>query len=225
MTLSETPGPEDWREVAGVVGDVRYIELSEAPQYQFYEPFKEQAWNMITIVTRTRAALDPFIVSARQAVHSIDPEVPVFDIDTLDAMARRSAASSRFNFNVAVFTLFASVALALAVAGIYGVLSFVTARRTREIGVRMAFGASRERVLRSFVRRAVTLAATGALLGLSVATVAFYGLRSLLFGVSPFDPVTAVVVTGLLLGAALVASFLPARRASRVDPMIALRRE
>lgn len=219
----DTPGPDDWREVVGVVGDVRYIELAEAPQSQFYESFNEQAWSRITIVTRTRAALDAFIAASRGTMHSIDPLVPVFEIDTLDTMVRRSAARPRFN--VAIFTIFAGVALALALAGIYGVVSFVAARRTREIGVRMAFGASRQRVLGSFVRRAAALTTVGTLLGLSIAAATFYALRSLLYGVSPFDPVTAAAVVTALLGGAMLASFIPARRASRVDPMVALRQE
>ena len=223
VTSSDTPGPDDWREVAGVVGDVRYIDLSALPEAQFYEPFDERAWSTMTIVTRTRSARDPFITSARQIVHSLDPKVPVFGIDTFGAMVRRSAARPRFN--VAVFTVFASVAFTLALAGIYGVVSFVTSRRTREIGIRMAFGASCERVSRSFVRRAAGLAAIGTLLGLCIAVAASYGLRSLLYGVSPFDPLTGVVVAGVLLGAAVAASFLPARRASRIDPMTALRQE
>lgn len=223
VTTSETPGPDDWREVAGLVGDVRYIELSSAPKAQFYEPFNEQAWSTMTIVTRTRSALDPFVTSARQVVHSIDPNVPVFGIDTFDAMVRRSAARPRFN--VAVFMVFAVVALALVLAGIYGVVSFVTARRTREIGVRMAFGASRGHVLGSCVWRAARLTTIGTLLGFCIAAAAFHGLRSLLYAVSPLDPLTGVAVAGVILGTALLSSFLPARRASRVDPMTALRQE
>ncbi|HSF13928.1 MAG TPA: ABC transporter permease [Vicinamibacteria bacterium] len=223
VTSSETPGPGDWREVAGVVGDVRYVDLGQAPEAQYYELFDEQAWNTMTVVTRTSAGFETFLGMAREAVYAVDPEVPLFDVETLDEMAGRAFARARLN--VAVFTLFSSVAIALAVAGIYGVLSFLTVRRAREIGVRMAFGASREQVLRSFVRRALTLTATGTLLGLSIAGLSFYGLRSLLYGVSPFDPLTAVAVALLLLGAGGLASFLPALRASRVDPMTALRQQ
>jgi ABC-type antimicrobial peptide transport system permease subunit len=158
---------------------------------------------------------------ARETVRELSPRYPAFDVRTM--ASRVAVASTQARLSAWLLALFAGTALVLAVMGLYGVMSFAVAQRTREIGVRIALGASRRNVLTLVVREGVTLAALGIALGMTGAFALSRVLTSLLYGVSTTDPVTYGVVIGLLAIAALVASWLPARRAARVQPTEALR--
>jgi putative ABC transport system permease protein len=186
----------------------------------------EQSWfadHTMSLVARTRgdpAAMAPAI---RAAIWSVDKDQPVARIATMTGLLERSGAERRFA--MILFTAFAIVALVLAAAGIYGVLSGSVTERTREIGVRAALGASRSEIRNLILRQGMTLAAAGALIGVAGAVIASRALATLLFGISPLDPATYLGVSALLLAVAALACWLPAWRAARVDPGITLRAE
>ena len=161
--------------------------------------------------------------AVRQAVAAVDRGVPVYQVATMDQLLNASVASERFNSFLLL--LFAALALGLTAVGIYGVLAFGVSQRRREIGIRLALGAHPRDVLRLVVRQGMQLVAAGILLGISGALALTRLMASLLYGVSPSDPATFVVVSVLLALVALVACYVPARRATRVDPMVALRAE
>jgi putative ABC transport system permease protein len=170
-----------------------------------------------------RTAGDPLALArpVREAVWAVDPRQAVSQIDTLDNLLAGQVAKQRWS--ALLLGLFAGVALVLALVGIYGVLSYSVQQSTREIGIRMALGARRETVVRMVVARAARLALAGVAIGLALAWVATRALASLLHGVSATDPLTFAAMAALLLGAALLAGYLPARRATTVDPVTALR--
>jgi putative ABC transport system permease protein len=152
-----------------------------------------------------------------------DKDEPLFHIQTMQQVMSDSVATRRFQMGL--LALFASVALMLAAVGIYGLVSYSVSQRTHEIGIRIALGAKREQVLRLVLRQTLRLAASGLVLGIGGALILMRFLSGLLFGVSPNDPLTFVAVSMLLTGVATAASFIPAWRAARVDPMVALRYE
>jgi putative ABC transport system permease protein len=161
--------------------------------------------------------------SARAAVYSIDPDLPVSNVSTLDDIVARSISQPRFY--MLLLGAFAALALALAAIGIFGVLSYAVSQRTREIGIRMALGAQERSVVGLVVRQAMTLVAAGLAAGTVAALFLSQTMTAMLFGVDPTDPATFATVAGLLAGVAMMASYLPARRATRVDPIVALRAE
>jgi len=161
--------------------------------------------------------------AVRKEIAALDNGVPVYQVATMDQLLSASVASQRFNLFLLV--LFAALALGLAAIGIYGVLAFGVSRRTREIGIRLALGAHPRGVLRLVVRQGMQLVAAGILLGIAGALALTRLMASLLYSVSPTDPATFVVVSILLGLVALIACYVPARRAMRVDPMVALRTE
>jgi ABC-type antimicrobial peptide transport system permease subunit len=170
-----------------------------------------------------RSTRDPIALAAdvRRAVREIAPQYPVYDMQTMNA--RAADATARARFSAVLLTLFAVTALSLAAIGIYGVMSLAVSARTREIGIRIALGADRGRVQRLVVGEGATLVAAGAVVGLVGASLSTRVLQTLLFDLTPTDPTTYVAIVVLLAGAAMLASWLPARRASRVDPLTALR--
>jgi putative ABC transport system permease protein len=173
------------------------------------------------IFVRAAGSPSELAPGVRNALRNVAPGIPVYDIQPMSA--RLAAATSQARFSTVLLAMFAAVALSLAVMGIYGVLSFAVAQRTREIGIRMALGAEQGRVLTLVVREGVLLAAGGVVLGLGAALAFSRVLRSMLFEVTTTDPWTYGMMVLVLAGAALLASWVPAKRAARVDPVVALR--
>jgi putative ABC transport system permease protein len=219
-------GVTRWHEVVGVVGDVKSRSLDAGEEAVAYVPYAQRVVPFVrgvSLVVRTAADPAALLPAVRRAVLGLDPELPVFDARPLDDVVAESVAGRRFQ--AVLLQAFAGLALLLAAVGVYGVLSDAVGRRTREIGIRMALGAQPRQVLRLVLGEGMTLALGGLALGVPAALVLARTLKSFLFGVAPGDPRTLAAVSLLLAAAALVASYLPARRATRVDPMVALRAE
>jgi len=219
----EDGGPPVWRQVIGVVGNVRQDGLVETARPEVYAPLLQSPVPYMVLAVRTRVEPAALTGAIRHAVMVVDKDQPLFHIQTMQQVVSDSVAGRRFQ--MVLLALFASVALMLAAVGIYGLMSYSVSQRTHEIGIRMALGAKREGVLRLVLRQALLLAATGVALGIGGALILTRFLSSLLFGVSSKDPLTFVSVSLLLAGVATSASFIPAWRAARVDPMLALRHE
>jgi ABC-type antimicrobial peptide transport system permease subunit len=183
---------------------------------------RPQATSDFTVVLRTRADAASFISAARQIVRDLDPSVPP-KFSTLEQVVSGSVQSRRFNLTLV--GLFAATALLLAIAGMYGVMAYSVARRTNEIGVRMALGASQTSVFRLVLGQGLWTAAAGVVSGIVIALATTRALGSLLFGLSPTDPLTFAGVAVLLVLVAMLACYVPARRAAKVNPMVALRYE
>ena len=208
----------------GVVGDVRPDSLESAPRPTIYVALlqRPQHTYSFTAVVRTDADPTSVISAAREIVRNLDPNVPP-SFRTFTQVLSASLMARRFNLTLVA--VFAAAALLLAVAGIYGVMAYSVARRTREFGVRMALGASARNVARLVLGQALATAGAGLAAGLAGSLALTRVMQSLLFGVSATDPLTFAGVVALLALVALVASYVPARRATKVDPMIALRYE
>jgi putative ABC transport system permease protein len=215
-----------WYTIVGVVGDVRQMSLAVSESDAVYIATTQWAWvdRVQSLVARTRggdaAALAPAI---RKAIWSVDKDQPVVRVATMGELLAASAAERRFA--LILFEAFALAALVLAAAGIYGVLSGSVAERTREIGVRAALGASRGSILALVVRQGMTLTGLGVAIGLAGAVAASQAIAAMLFGVSRLDPATYLGVIVLLASVSVIACAVPARRAARVDPIVALRYE
>ncbi len=209
-----------WATIVGVVGTVRSNDLAEESKGTIYFPYHAPA---MTLVVRTASDPRPFAAAIRQQVQVVDPDQPVYDVKTMDE--RVAASVERRRFSATLLGLFAGLAFALALIGLNGVITYLVAQRTHEIGVRMALGARPGGVLRLVLAQALGMAAAGVVAGLIAAFFATRLLASQLYGVQPVDPVTFLVVPALLTAAALAASSIPAWRATRVDPLVALRYE
>ena len=217
---------DQWMTIIGVTGDVRHASLAEAAEptvFTLYEQQDEQWKRWMFVVIRSQDEPARLARLVQEQVWAIDKQLPVTSIQSTSEVVVASVSSQRFN--LVLLSLFAAVALGLAAIGIYGVMSYTVTQRTHEIGVRMALGASAADVLRMVVRQGMTLAATGVAIGLGAAFALTRLMTSLLFGTSATDPLTFVAISLVLAGVALGACFVPARRATRVDPMVALRYE
>ena len=223
LRLSGQKAPEVWRTVVGVVGDVKHEGLETVSREQIYVPYQQYPQPFMYLVLHTAADAARTAVPARRAVLGIDKNQAVFRIETMQEKLVRSLAWRRFY--TLLLASFALVALVLAVVGVYGVMAYTVTQRTREIGIRMALGAERQAVVRMVVLHALRLAALGVVLGLAAALALLRIAASLLYGVTATDLKTFLGGSLLLTALALLASYLPARRASRVDPVIALRTE
>jgi len=210
-------------EIVGVVGDVRQHGLSAAVAPHVYAVWDQWPLDEITVVMRSRGDPAVALEAARAAVLSLDRDLPVYDAFTLESMIDRALGQPRFY--VLLLTIFAALAVVLAVVGIYGVIAYTVQQRTREIGIRIALGASHGRVVGMVVRGGLLLALAGIALGSAGAYAMTRVLQSLLYGVGARDPMTFVAVAALLGVVAVLASWLPARRAARVDPLSAMRAE
>jgi predicted lysophospholipase L1 biosynthesis ABC-type transport system permease subunit len=209
--------------VVGIIGNVRHGTLEGPAEPGAYVSFYQVPQGRMIVFLRV--AGDPLAVAgpARQALREVAPGAPIYDVRTLEA--RAADAMSQARFSAILMALFSAMALALATLGIYGVISFGVAQRTRELGIRVALGAVRGDVVRLVVRQGMRLAAAGVLLGTAGALMTTGLLRSQLHEVEPNDPATFVATVLLIVGAALLATWLPARRAARVDPVVALKAE
>jgi len=216
-------GEPEWREVVGIAGDIHHRGLSVPPEPEMYVPYAQQPMQTFRLAIRTTG--DPMRLASamRQAVWSVDSKQPVMRVQTLEKIVATSYSET--TFYATLLASFAGLALALASVGIYGALSYSVERRTREIGVRIALGAQRKDVLSLVVGQGLKLAALGLALGLVAALALTRFIETLLHGVKPTDPATFVAVSLLLLLVAILASWLPARRATRLDPITVLRHE
>ena len=220
---SVDPGKPPVREIVGVVGDMHLISLREAPKPQMYIPHQQFAVPTMSIFARTEIDPQSFTTTLRRAVSEIDQDVPVFRPRTLSDYFSRSIAQPRLN--AMLVGLFALIALLLAAAGIFGVMSYSVTQRTQEIGIRLALGAQRNDVLRLIIGQGMRFVGAGVLLGLIGVLLCTRLLQSLLFGIGATDVRTMIIVSLILSAVAFLACLLPARRATRVDPVRALRTE
>src|SRR5262245_23944340 len=210
-------------EIIGIVGDVKLDTLEKAIEPTVYWPHSELALPGMTLVMRTSGNPLNVAAAARAAIHSLDPEQAITDISTMESWLSNSMGRARFN--LVLLTVFASVALILASVGIYGVMSYAVAQRTQEIGIRMALGAQARDVLKIVMREGMTLALIGIAIGLLAAFVMTRWMETMLFDVRPADPLTYTIIAAVLALVTLIACWIPARRATKVDPLVALRDE
>ncbi len=216
-------GDDVWREVVGVVGSVKNGGLDAEGREQIYAPYTQFPRSTMYLVLHTESAPLSLLGAARAEVRALDRTVPVSEVKTLEQQLDGSVAIRRLSMTLLL--VFALLALVLAAVGIYGVMSYSVSQRTHEIGIRMALGAQPADVLKLVVRQGMVLTLIGVAVGLAASFALTRFLSSLLFGVSATDPVTFAGVALLLAAVALAASYLPARRATKVDPLVALRYE
>jgi putative ABC transport system permease protein len=211
------------REIVGVVADIHDVSLAREPGPMMYVPFGQAPFWGAEVVVRSGLTAAEVTAAIRTETHNIDPGLPVTDIETLPQALHASVAEPRFR--TLLVALFGGIALLLAAIGIYGVISFSVSRRTQEIGVRMALGATPGSLRRLVIGEAAKLALFGLAAGIPVALISTHFLSAVLFAVTPTDPLTFICVAVLLTLVAVVAAYLPAQRAMRVDRMAALRCE
>jgi putative ABC transport system permease protein len=212
-----------WWEIVGVAANVRSVELREEPESELYFSASQTGWNSMSLVVRSSVEPANLSGSVRQIVNEVDKSVPVSSVQTMDHIVSQSITQPRFN--LFLLGLFSAVAMLLSAAGIYGVTAYTVTQRTHELGIRLALGAQVGDVLKMILGQGMAVIGVGLVLGLVSAFGLMRLLRSLLFGVGENDPVTFVAITGLLLLVAVVACYIPARRATKVDPLEALRYE
>jgi putative ABC transport system permease protein len=211
------------KEIVGVVGDVRQKTLTDPIQPTIYIPYAQFPYPGMSLVVRAERDASALVPALRSELHTVDPNVTLSEVRTLRSVFDESLAQRRFSLLLVGF--FAASALLLAAVGLYGVIAYGVGQRTHEIGVRMALGAQRHEVLRLILWQALALTAIGLAIGAVAAFAVTSLIRQQLFEVSPTNPPTYAAIAALLLATALLASYAPARRATRIDPMGALRQE
>ena len=212
-----------WFEVVGVVANVRSIELNTAPSAEVYFSSRQQVFADMSVVVRTSVEPTALVAAVRQTVQEVDRAQPVADLRTMEDIVSDSVTQPRFNLTL--LGVFGGIALLLSAAGIYGVMAFSVAQRTHEIGIRLALGARQGDVLKLVLGQGLRLTAIGIALGLGASILLTRFLSTLLFGISTTDPLTFAAVAFLLSGVAIAACYVPAWRAAKTDPMVALRYE
>jgi len=215
-----------WYSIVGIVGDVKHMGLDAQEGAAIYQPYGQKRFSFLrwmTLVIRTDSEPTGAIAAVRSQVQAVDKDQPIYDIATLEQLLSTSVAQPRFY--MALLGSFALLALILASVGIYGVMSFSVNRRRREMGIRLALGADRRDIFKLVVARGLLLTLTGVVIGVAASFALTRVMSSLLFGVTATDPLTFIAIPLLLAGVALGACFVPARRAMKVDPMVALRYE
>lgn len=217
--------PEDAWTIVGVVGDVKTASLDAPAPPTIYYTHLQGAANRMTVVAKAREGSDASLVvgAIRDAAHAVDPTMAVYQTGTMQEQIQNSSAVGSRRYPLILIAAFAVAALILAVVGVYGVIAYSVAQRSRELAVRVALGARATDVVRLVVRRGLVLAAVGVGVGIPVALLLTRAMESLLYGVNASDASTYVGVAALLGAVAVLASYLPARRATRVDPALALR--
>jgi predicted permease len=218
-TIGEAP----WREIVGVIGDVKTGGLDKPDQPESYVPEEQLGIEWQYAVVRSSLPPETLVPAIREQMRALDKDLPVYDVRTMDEYVGRSIAQPRLDS--ALLAIFAALALVLAMVGIYGVMSYGVAQRTNEIGIRMTLGAQQRDVLRLVMGQGIVVAGIGVLIGIVGSIEVTRLLATLLFGVSPGDPATLAGVALILVACALLACYIPARRAMRVDPMVAMRYE
>jgi putative ABC transport system permease protein len=215
-----------WMTIVGVVTDVKVFGLDLEEQPAVYTPFTQEKryWHTwMNLVVRTTIPPETLAKNIPQVVAQVDKNVPVTDLQAMEALISESVGERRFH--LLLMGLFAALALSLAAIGIYGILSYSVRQRTQEMGIRMALGASRREILQLVVRQGMRLASIGAIVGIAASLGVTRFLQSLLFAVAPTDLLTFVIVPFVVLCVALLACYAPARRATKVNPIVALRYE
>ncbi len=215
--------PRPWREIVGVINDIKSVELSADPAPEIYVPFSQRPRTAMTLIARTTVKPEELAAAMRAAIQSVDKEQPVYRVRTMEQFFSDVVAAPRAT--MFLLGVLAVAALILAAVGIYGVMAYAVTQRTHEIGIRMALGARGDDVLRMVVKQGMRFALAGVAIGLAAAFALTRLMKDLLFGVRPTDPATFAALALLLTGVALLACYLPARRATRVDPLIALRHD
>ena len=223
FTAAETKDTS-W-EVVGIAQNGKYGMLGEEPQSYFYLPLAQKFMSMRALQIRTSIAPEALIVPVQQVIKSLDPGLPIFSLRTMTDSLAGTNGFMLFHLGALLASCIGGIGLTLAIVGVYGVVAFAASQRTREIGIRIALGASRGQVLTLVLRQGVWVVLSGAALGLLATFVVSRGVANILVGVSATDPVTFIAATVLLVGIALYACYVPARRAMKVDPMVALRYE
>jgi putative ABC transport system permease protein len=223
IKLGPAAGPLPWLTVVGVAANVRHFGLDSEIRREMFRPYSQAAWPVMTVVVKTASDPAAFTTAVRSGLQGIDPDLPVARVSTMETIARNSTGSRRFP--MMLLAAFGTVALALAVIGVYGVVSYVVTQRTREIGIRVALGARRGQVLRLVLRGAMGPVLVGVAAGAIGAVFAARLLGTLLYEVKPADPGVLVAIATLLAGAAAAASLVPGARATRVDPITVLKVE
>jgi putative ABC transport system permease protein len=221
--MRDNAGRPIWHEIVGVAANVRNKELQEEAEPEIYTAAWQDAFGGMTFVIRSSVEPASLAMAVRQAAREADPAQPVFALRPMESVVVEAVTQPRFNFTL--LGLFGGLALALSAAGIYGVTSYSVAQRAQEIGVRKALGAQNGDVLRLVIKQGMASVLPGVVIGLATAFAATRVMKSLLFGVSATDPLTFAVIALSLMSVALLACWIPARRATKVDPMVALRRE
>jgi putative ABC transport system permease protein len=216
-------GPDTWREIVGIVGDIKQYGVDKATSAQAYDPFAQAPFNSLNIIIRTKGSPAALLGALRPAVYAVDKDQPVGIIRPLEEIMAESIARQRFA--MLLLTVFSGVALVIAAVGIYGVMAYNVVQRTGEFGIRMALGAQQGDVLRLVLTQGGKLIGLGLLIGLLATLAASRAMGSMLFNVSSYDPLTLASITLLLGAVALIACFFPANRATKVNPIEALRAE
>ncbi len=212
-----------WLEIVGVTANVRSNELREQPEPEIYFSAHQRQFRSMSVVIRSDVEADSLAGSLKQIVGEVDKSVPVSDVKTMDHLVSESVTQPRFN--LFLLGLFSGLALLLSVAGIYGVTAYTVTQRTHELGIRIALGAQVGDVMRMILGQGMAVIGIGIVIGLVAAFLLMRLMNSLLFGVSATDPFTFAGITVVLIGAGLLACYIPARRATKVDPLVALRYE
>jgi putative ABC transport system permease protein len=223
ITFQGGPNNPIWREIVGIVGHVKHKGLDGESRVQYYIPHSQAQNAFMTLVLRTSGDPTSLTGAVRGAISQLDKDLPVFRVKTMEQFVADSMAQRRFAMTLV--GIFAAVAMALACVGLYGVLSYSITQRSHEIGIRMALGAQVADVLRLVVGQGMLLALAGVAMGIVGAFLLTRLMANLLFEVKERDPLTFVAIALLLTLVALVACFVPARKATKVDPMVALRYE
>jgi len=212
-------------EVVGVVDDERVGELDEEAVAVAYRPYLQDPWTKLNLVMRTAADTGAVVNAVRGEVQAMDPNLALYSVETMEQLIAERPATFMRRYPALLLSLFAVIALILAVVGVYGVISYSVIERRNEIGIRMALGAERRDVFKLIIGRGMALTFCGMSVGLITALALTRLMRSLLFDVDATDPLTFIYVSALIAVAALLACWIPARRATKVDPTIALRSE